>query len=169
MINWNFKKKYLLGLYRKSISLIISIFCFVLLFSCNSDVVFEKYEQIPGKEWKKYGKINFEVEISDTVNFHNLFINIRNLANYPYKNMFLFIKTTSPNNYFIKDTFECILADDRGKWLGRGLGDIWDNKILYKENIRFSITGTYKFEFEQAMRIDLPSIEDVGFSIEQIK
>jgi len=63
---------------------------------------------------------------------------------------------------------ECILADANGKWLGNGLGDIWDNKILFKQNVKFPKRGLYQFTLNQAMRLDsLPMIMDAGLSIEK--
>jgi len=67
-----------------------------------------------------------------------------------------------------RDTMECILADPNGKWLGEGLGDIWDNKILFKQNVKFRKSGLYEFSLTQAMRVDsLPMIMDAGISIEK--
>lgn len=67
-----------------------------------------------------------------------------------------------------RDTLECILADADGRPLGNGLGDIWDNKILFKHNVRFQKPGVYEFILNQAMRMDsLPMIIDAGISIEK--
>ena len=69
---------------------------------------------------------------------------------------------------YARDTIECILADNSGKWLGEGSGDIWDNQILFKKGVRFRKTGTYRFTLEQAMRVEnLPLIMDVGMRIEK--
>lgn len=67
-----------------------------------------------------------------------------------------------------RDTVELTLADPSGKWLGSGMGDIWDNRVLFKQQFRFPEKGTYIFTLEQAMRIDpLPQIMDVGIRIEK--
>ncbi|MBK8414603.1 MAG: gliding motility lipoprotein GldH [Bacteroidetes bacterium] len=64
---------------------------------------------------------------------------------------------------------ECILASPEGRWLGEGLGDIWDNRILFKENVQFTQPGEYRFELNQAMRINpLPGIMDAGIRIEKV-
>ncbi len=55
-----------------------------------------------------------------------------------------------------------------GKWLGEGLGDIWDNRVLFKKNVSFPQKGEYRFEFTQAMRLNpLPGVMDVGIRIEK--
>jgi len=141
----------------------------IILFSaCDSKRIFEKNIEITDNTWDVSQKMKFEVTITDTVSGNNVFINLRHADNYPYSNLFLFINTTFPNGKTTRDTAECILADDKGKWFGKGLGDIWEARILFKRNVRFSQGGTYIFEYEQAMRIDkLNGIMDIGLRIEK--
>lgn len=138
------------------------------LTSCDSKRVYEKNVDIPEYIWDKDKPIYFDVPITDTVSFHNVYINIRNASGYGFSNIYLFLDTKYPNNAISRDTIECILADPTGKWLGDGSGDIWDNQILFKKNVRFKQMGTYKFRYEQAMRMPkLPMIMDVGLRIEK--
>ncbi len=92
---------------------------------------------------------------------------------YPYANLYMFVTTHFPNGEMHRDTVECVLADNSG-WLGSGLGDIWDNQILYRRGIRIPIPGKYVFSYEQAQRSgehafieNLPFIMDVGLRIEK--
>jgi gliding motility-associated lipoprotein GldH len=144
---------------------------FVLLFgftACDSKRVYEQNIDIPEYIWDKDNPVYFDVEIKDTVSLHHIYINIRNASGYAYSNLYLFLDTKYPNNSMSRDTIECILADPSGKWLGDGSGDIWDNQILFKKNVRFKQIGTYKFRYEQAMRMPkLPMIMDVGLRIEK--
>jgi gliding motility-associated lipoprotein GldH len=138
--------------------------------SCNSNVVFEKNVKIPDYRWDMNNRIALDIEISDTINLHNVYINIRNASGYQFSNLFLFLTTKSPKGATARDTVEITLADPSGKWLGEGLGDIWDNRILFKRNFQFSESGLWHFELEQAMRINpLPQIMDVGLRIEKSK
>ena len=51
-----------------------------------------------------------------------------------------------------------------GKWNG----DIYDNQIPFKRNVKFPAAGKYMFEIQQGMRIDnIPLIMDVGLRIEK--
>jgi len=62
------------------------------------------------------------------------------------------------------------LANEKGKWLGSGIGDIYEIQIPYKKNVRFPYPGKYSFTFEQAMRIEeLSFVYDVGLRIEKAK
>ncbi len=111
--------------------------------------------------------LRFEVFIDDTVSAHNLYVNVRNTSLYPFSNLHLFIETTAPSGHTIRETFEITLSDDRGKWLGSGLGDMWDLQQIYKTNVRFAQRGKYTVEYQQGMRMDkLPFLLDVGLRIE---
>ncbi len=110
----------------------------------------------------------FDVPVSDTINKYNIYITVRNADSYDFNNLYLFIDINSPMKIKERDTMECILADANGKWLGEGLGDIWDNKILFKKNVKFQKPGVYEFALNQAMRVDsLSMIMDAGLSIEK--
>lgn len=149
-------------------TLILFSFLSLLFFSCDTNHVFEKNVSIPDEGWNVKNKIKLEVDITDTIQSTNFYVNVRNADGYPYSNLFLFVKTIFPTGEQSNDTLECVLADENGKWLGRGIGDIYDNQIPFKRNVLFPKTGKYIFEIEQGMRTDVvPLIMDVGLRIEK--
>lgn len=142
----------------------------LLLFACDNHRVFDKNEEIPDNVWDVKNKIIFEVEITDTLSAHNMYVNVRQAEGYPYSNLYVFLNTKFPDGKTSSDTLNCILADLNGKWLGDGAGDIFDNRIPYRRNVRFPVVGTYTFEIIQAMRDEkLPLIMDVGLRIEKVQ
>jgi len=142
-----------------------------LLPACNKGVLYQKYISIPGQQWDMKSPVTFKVNIDDTVNYYNIFVNVRNADSYTYSNLYLFIDITAPNKITERDTLQCILADpNTGRWLGEGLGDIWDNKIPFKYNTRFPRKGEYTFTYTQAMRDDkLSMIMDAGLTVQQAR
>jgi gliding motility-associated lipoprotein GldH len=139
-----------------------------LFTSCDSNRIFEENKAIPESGWNVNDIKKFDVDIKDPSTPANFYINIRNADGYPYYNVVLFIKTTFPNGKMSNDTLDCILADEKGKWLGSGIGDIYDNQIPFKRNVRFPLPGTYSFEIQQGTRKDdIPLIMDVGLRIEK--
>ncbi len=152
----------------KKVTILAFIVLVSLLISCDSKRVYEENIDIPDYIWDVNNPVYFDVQIDDTVSLHNIYINIRNASGYGYSNIYLFLDTKYPDNTISRDTIECILADPSGKWLGNGSGDIWDNQILFKKNVRFKQKGKYNFRYEQAMRTPkLPMIMDVGLRIEK--
>jgi gliding motility-associated lipoprotein GldH len=147
------------------------VFCCLIisaLFACDTDRVYEKNEEIDDHEWRADESKVFQVVLEDTAQRYNVYVNVRNAGYYRYSNLFLFINTYLPTGEMQRDTLECKLASPEGKWLGDGLGDIWDNRILFKTDVRFPLKGEYKFEIMQAMREDpLHGIMDAGIRIER--
>ena len=140
----------------------------VFLTGCDPNSVFEKNIKLPDNRWEQKNIVELQVEITDTITPHNLYINVRNAGGYQFSNLFIFFTTQTPSGKMERDTVELTLADETGKWLGEGLGDIWDNRLPFKHNFRFPENGTYTFKLEQGMRFDpLPQIMDIGIRIEK--
>jgi gliding motility-associated lipoprotein GldH len=142
----------------------------LLLSSCDKKRIFEENKEISNYVWDVKDVKSFEVLVTDTLTPNNFYINVRQADSYTYSNLYLFIKTIFPNGKFSHDTLECTLASVEGRWLGKGLGDIWDNQIPFKKAKKFPLKGKYIFQIEQGMRLSkLPQIMDVGLRIEKEK
>lgn len=140
----------------------------IFLSSCNDDRFYERNIGISNGEWNVNDKKIFEVVIQDTLAQYDFYINVRNSGGYPYANLFLFLNTVFPNGEVARDTLELLLAEPSGKWLGKGSGDIYDNRIMFKKGAVFPMAGSYRFEFEHGMRTEtLPHIMDIGLRIEK--
>jgi gliding motility-associated lipoprotein GldH len=140
----------------------------VLTWSCKMGQRYSFNEEIPPEGWSKYNKPEFIAEIDDTLTSFDILFSIRNSHEYPYRNLFLFVTTTSPAGQFIKDTIEYQLADIKGNWYGSGLGDIHNLSVPYKMNVLFPVSGEYSFRIEHGMRADrLEGIVDVGLIIRE--
>ncbi len=136
--------------------------------ACDKSKVYDNSKALENAQWNYQKYIKFDVTIDDTISLHRFFINIRNNNEYEYSNIYLFLTTSLPNGKKSQDTLLCYLADDKGKWLGKGLGDIKDNQLLLKDNLRFPLKGTYSFTLKQAMRKDnINGIADIGIRIEK--
>lgn len=148
---------------------LVVILALLTIVSCDPDRVYEDFAEIPLHVWDVDYKPVFRTYITDTVASHNIYIEIRNGSGYSYRNLYIFLTTTSPTGQWTCDTIDCILADKRGKWYGSGWGDIHELRLPYKQNIKFPVSGYYSFEFEQAMRTEhLKGIYDIGLRIEKV-
>ncbi|MEI6455390.1 MAG: gliding motility lipoprotein GldH [bacterium] len=145
------------------------LFLFLLLLvSCDPKRVFEENKAIPDRIWRDADKLVFQVDVNDTGIPYNIYLMIRNGTDYPYSNLYLFLKTTLPDGKISRDTIECMLADYDGRWLGSGIGSVKFNKFQFKKGILFSQKGRYLFEFDQAMRVNaLQGITDMGLRIDR--
>ena len=148
---------------------LITVAVIGIFYSCDNTVVYEMYKPVDSLKWHKDSLYSFNVPIHDTISNYNLLINIRNEVNYPYSNLWLFIEIFQPDGISVKDTFEVILADPGGKWLGEGLSGIKTRQTFYRRNIYFPSSGEYIIKIQHGMRPDiLKGIHDVGFRVETV-
>lgn len=139
-----------------------------LIVSCDPSRVYEENKKIPDYKWEIKSPLEFNVTITDTLSPHNVYLNFRHAGYYGFSNVYLFVDSWLPDGSYARDTAELILASPDGKWLGDGLGDIWDNRILFKKNVVFPMSGTYRFQLTQGMRVNpLQGVMDAGIRIEK--
>lgn len=153
---------------RKSLSLGLIVIVSAIAFSCGTGSIVQDKFTVPNGEWKINQVFTSKVPVTDTVNPYNFYLNIRNGGDYPYSNLHIFVTTTFPNGKKAIDTVNCELADKSGRWLGKGLGDVLDNRIMYRYNRVFPMKGLYKISLQHAMRDTVvPAILNLGISVEQ--
>lgn len=144
--------------------LILIIF---LIVSCFSNSFFEDYHSLNPTGWDKDSLACFDVNVTDTTTAYDLYINVRNLGDYPYSNLWLFINIVAPDSSSIRDTVEYQLAFPNGKWKGKG-NNIYYNKFPLRENVNFPLKGNYTFTISQAMRTDvLKGLNNIGLRVEK--
>ena len=149
-----------------SIVIITSIF---LLQSCNNNIVFTDSAAMTGKTWQLANIPSFQIPVDDTVNSNNILFTLRTGSSYPFRNIYLFVTTNSPDGKSITDTLQYKLADEKGNWYGKGFGDIHELNLPYKSNVYFPLKGMYQIKIQHGMRIeDLKGVYDIGLRIEKI-
>ncbi|MDR2972112.1 MAG: gliding motility lipoprotein GldH [Bacteroidales bacterium] len=144
------------------------IFCAYSIFSCNNNTFFHKSNTLPNEIWNMDSVLTYEFSITDSLQFYNIYIDVRNTTDYPYQYLYLFFTTQFPDNSIFTDTLNCILCDAYGRWTGKGSGKIKENRFVLKSKVRFQQTGNYVFKAQQAMReIDLKGITDFGITLQK--
>jgi gliding motility-associated lipoprotein GldH len=142
----------------------------LFLVACHPGSTFESYVTVPETGWHKDSMATFQVDIDNTTEYYDLFVNIRNKSNYPNSNLWLFIDITAPSGLVVRDTINCLLANERGKWLGSGWGSLYLVEQPYQRNVKFAEAGTYRFNIIQGMRYDdLAGIHNIGLRIRKSK
>ncbi|MEZ4739164.1 MAG: gliding motility lipoprotein GldH [Flavobacteriales bacterium] len=144
----------------------------IALVGCSEPAVFQADVPVPEGAWDRAFRPSFEFDITDTINKHDVFIDVRHTGEYPFSDLFLFVDLEGPGGRALRDTVECLLADPTGRWYGKGLGFIFADRyqahVLYKLNNRFPASGRYSIKLEQAMRTEvLEGVLDVGVSVER--
>lgn len=150
-------------------TLLFCLFTFALA-SCLPAPYFQKEEAIPHNAWDYSFKPKFTFDITDsTVLYQPIFL-IRHTQAYPYSNIWMWLYVRTPDSVMHKERVNIVLAEPTGKWLGRGMGEIYEQRmrIKFSDSIKFHHPGTYQVIMEQNMRINpLPDVLHVGFRLEK--
>lgn len=144
----------------------------ILLTGCLPSPYYQKNTPVPRAQWTYNFQPTYQFEISDTTALYNLYFIIRHTEVYPYSNIWLNIYTKMPgDSTFQQARIEIPLAEPSGKWLGRGMGDIWEQRMPITRNdgpMIFNRKGMYQIKLEQAMRINpLPEVLNIGLRVEK--
>ena len=144
------------------------ITCCFLITACTTVDVFEKNITIPKHEWSSSFKPEILFEIKDTLATYNIFAVIRHTDAYRYKNIWVNIYTQAPGDSLKKQQLDLRLATDDKGWLGTGMDDIYEHRILITEKPLPLKAGTYHFRLENIMREDpLEHVMNVGIRVEK--
>lgn len=154
--------------------LLVVLLLAVLFGGCTTDVLVAEYRSLPGY-WDSKEPVTFQLPKLDSLGTYNVFINLRNTNDYPFNNIFLIATMEFPHGKTVVDTLEYRMAYPDGSWMGEGIGSVKDNKLWYKEGVRFFEKGAYTLRIEQAVRNngqvdgvkELEGIAEVGYSIER--
>lgn len=150
-------------------SYLMAIFITLTIAGCTNNDVFFSYKTISSTGWSKDSLYSFDIPIKDTTAIYNLYVNIRNRGEYPYQNLWLFLTKITPDKVQTSDSIECYLANDRGKWLGSGIGSVLEMPVLYQQNLRFNKAGIYHYKIVHGMRDSiLIGINDIGMRLEKV-
>ncbi|WGK65753.1 gliding motility lipoprotein GldH [Croceiramulus getboli] len=146
------------------------------MMSCDQHGVYHEYQDLPA-QWHQDSTVTFQLKMEDSLQPYDAFITLRNTNDYPFSNLFLITKMEFPYGKVITDTLEYRMAASDGQWLGTGFSELKENKLWYKEQVRFRESGVYHLHIRPAMRRmgevqplqALPGITQVGLRIERVE
>tara|TARA_X000001036_G_scaffold88817_1_gene81088 strand:- start:1259 stop:1732 length:474 start_codon:yes stop_codon:yes gene_type:complete len=151
----------------------IFIILSLLISSCESNVEFINYTSLNGI-WHKDSLQEFSFELNKT-NEYNTFVNLRINEEYKFSNIFLITTLKDSLNILSKDTLQFKLADKSGKFIGKKIINIVDNKLVHKKQLRLEGNKKYFLSIEHAMRVinkvggleNLEGVIDIGYKVEK--
>ncbi len=115
-------------------------------------------------EWKEVQKFQFDIKKADY--YYNIDVNLRITGKYAYSNLWMIgvLKGEGKNDTL---QFQAELADETGRWLGQGNGNVLTYRIPYKQNVILK-PGKYEFYLKQNVRTEkLGGITDVGIKVSE--
>jgi gliding motility-associated lipoprotein GldH len=155
---------------------LLALFAVVSLSFCACNLpsdVFEKDVVIPRQAWESSFKprIDFALNEQDTNSLYNIYLVLRHSDAYNFNNIWIKGTVTEPGDTVVKSMrYDLTLATNDKGWLGNGMDDIYEHRILIQPNTKFKRPGTYSFVLEQIMREDpLKHVLNAGIRVEKVK
>jgi gliding motility-associated lipoprotein GldH len=140
----------------------------LLLQGCDKHVYYTDEHDVDETGLNMNDAAVFDVDVDDTLQVFDFFIDVRNSVHFPKANVFFFINTTFPDGSVAYDTLECPLADVEGHWYGRRTGRYVDSRFVFRRHVIFPRTGNYHFEVAHGMRdTSVVGLKSVGLRIEK--
>jgi len=139
------------------------------LSSCGETPLFEKVYSFENREWPQDVKPIYEVKIEDVDKEYNFILSLRTTTDYKYSNLWVFMKTDSPDGNSAREPFEIKITDENGAWIGNNTGSIVETS-LYFEKRMLPLEGTYTFTLEQGITAsEIDEVLDLGLRVEEAK
>ncbi|MCO4814803.1 MAG: gliding motility lipoprotein GldH [Flavobacteriales bacterium] len=147
----------------------IIVVLLILFVSCSKHPHYEKVYSFENREWKDDVKLSFPVEIEDVATEYNFTLSLRVSTDYKYNNLWVFLKTISPDGTEAREPFEINITNSDGTWIGNRTGSIVETPLMFNKR-KLPIAGKYTFILEQGISSsEIDNVLDLGFKVEKVE
>lgn len=138
-----------------------------LVTSCQQPPVYSEFYSLPYQGWHQDSILSYDIQVLDSTASHEVLIVLRHTTQYPYQNLWLFVDEYAGGLLLHRDTIEAVLADDFGRWLGKGINR-YELPLCYSASYRFIQQKNNRITIQQGMRTPiLVGLTDIGVIIKQ--
>ncbi|XOV66265.1 MAG: gliding motility lipoprotein GldH [Fluviicola sp.] len=128
----------------------LSLFLIPLLVACSDAPMFEKVYSFDNQEWKQDEKMKFVVNIKDTSKIYDFTVLVRTTTDYPYNNLWMFMKTIAPDGSTGREPIQMYITNPDGSWVGTKSGSTVETPLYFKAR-KMPMKGKYTFILEQGI------------------
>lgn len=138
------------------------------LASCQSHtVVYHSFHTLPHDGWNKSDTLTFSIPTENLPTGNcALQIEIRHTEKFAYRSLWMVVyQNAEDSTHFVADTLQCVLADEKGRFLGPGLNHYYQMSFPLK-TVTLPHTYTPVFKLAHYMKKGrIEGIEDVGICL----
>jgi gliding motility-associated lipoprotein GldH len=137
-----------------------------LLASCNSQTRYHQFRHINQGKWWQGDTVRFDIPLSDSLQRHELTLQLRHTSEYPYSDLAIGMQYFSPDSQLTRTTqYNIQLTAPKGYWIGSGQGGIYQLNIA-QTILPPTSAGTWHVNVFHAMSDSiLLGVHDVGIKI----
>lgn len=150
---------------RNKTSIIIGLIA-VLLTACGEQPYYEKVVAFEGREWTQNVKPSYSFEVTDINKEYDFTLSLRTSTEYKYSNLWIFMKTVTPDGTVAREPFEIKIADETGAWIGEKSGSVVTTPLTFRSR-KLPKKGKYTFTIEQGItQSKVTDVHDLTFRVE---
>lgn len=154
---------------RKKINVLGALIVVFLLSSCGEQPFYEKAYSFEGRAWNQDEKLVYEVDFQDVSKMYDFTLSLRTSTDYKYNNLWLFMKTETPDGTTAREPFEVKITNPDGSWIGEKSGTIVTTPLYFRSR-KMPVKGIYKFTLEQGItQSTIDEVHDMTLIIEEVK
>lgn len=138
----------------------------LLLISCDSSKVYQKFEDMPNNTWSRDNVVTFTVDIQDIASNYDVDLAVRHTSYYPWANLKVNLTSVYPSGEERTRDYEFFVRNTDSSFKGEGAGDIWDINFEWLSDISFPEKGTYTFKVQNIMPlVETADIMQIGLIV----
>ena len=139
----------------------------VMLSACGEPPFYEKSYSFDDREWPVDVKPSYTVEIDDIETPYDFKLSLRTSTDYPYSNLWVFLKTTTPDGTTAREPYEIKITNPDGSWIGQKSGSVVTSELTFSQR-KLPKKGTYTFEVEQGItESKVSEVHDLTFTVDK--
>lgn len=142
------------------------LLCLVLLTGmagCVNRGAYSGFTSLPDNRWAYADTLTFRVERADSLTPGTLSVAVTNTTDYPYSNLWLEI-TYPHQEATYRDTVNLSLADEYGRWTGKGFGADFQSEAKVARGV--VLPNGSEIKVRHILRADtLEGISQVGVTL----
>ncbi|BDD10492.1 gliding motility lipoprotein GldH [Fulvitalea axinellae] len=134
--------------------------------------VYDSYKELKDMRWVANDSPKFDFDIEDVNRPYDIFLNVRNDMDYPFRNLYVSYALTDAKGDTLSSELKNIMLFEpkTGYPYGTGMGSVKDLREALVKSVKFSAPGPYSISLRQMMRKDtLDGISAVGIRVSVVK
>lgn len=137
--------------------------------SCTEDAFYSKSYSFDNSEWAQDVKPSFEVDIDDIDKEYTFTLLLRTTTDYKYSNLWVFMKTLTPDGIESRVPYEFRITNDDGSWVGTKTGTVVEIPMTFPKR-KMPQAGRYLFTIEQGITQNpIDEVLDLTLTVEEYK
>ena len=140
-----------------------------VLFSCGEQPFYEKVVAFDDREWSLDEKPSYTVDVKDVSKEYDFTLSLRTSTDYKYSNLWIFMKTITPDGTVAREPFEIVITNDDGSWVGEKSGSVVTTPLYFRSR-KLPKAGEYTFVIEQGItESKVDEVHDLTFRVDESK